>query len=153
MIWEQPIGIAAIPNNRYLGVEYFDDGDKVTEEVYTGEFLILAVDANGFLRGKVLLYEELEGQDFRPFVSNRGDVNDPWSDDGGDNDRYEIVNHITKDRIDRWIEHWEYIEEDEPIRRVLDVIYSHVYKNLYIDDEAKAYLEELKKKIDYKNGK
>ena len=64
----------------------------------------------------------------------------------------DIVNHITKGRIEKWIKTNEYFECDNPIKHVLDAIYSNVYKNLYIEDEAKAYLEALKKQINYKDG-
>lgn len=149
MIWEQPLGIAAIPNNRYLGVRDMSEDDVELEEVYTGEFLILALDSNSILRGKVLDYEELEFGNFQPFKSH-GYEEDLHTDD---NEYMDIVNHITKGRIKKWIKTNEYFECENPIKHVLDAIYSHVYKNLYIDDEAKAYLEELKTKIDYKNGK
>lgn len=144
--YSQPLGIAAVPNNRYLGVRYmwFDEDVKI-EEVYTGEFLVLACDSNGVVRGKVLDYDELEWDDFKPFVFHR-------DSDEEDNEYMNIVNHITKGRIEKWIETYEYEEVDNPIEKVLDAIYSHVYKNLNIDDEAKAYLETLKKQVNYKGG-
>lgn len=148
MIWEQPLGIAAIPNNRYLGVRDISEDDVELEEVYTGEFLILALDSNSILKGKVLDYEELEIGNFEPFKLH-GYEEDIHTDD---NEYMDIVNHITKGRIKKWIKTNEYLECENPIKYVLDAIYSHVYKNLHIDDEAKAYLETLKKKINYKGG-
>lgn len=148
MIWEQPLGIAAIPNNRYLGVRYMTEDNVRREEVYTGEFLILALDSDSVLRGKVLDYDELEWGGFKPFAFHYDE-----EDRNEDNEDMDIVNHVTKGRIEKWIETFEYEERDNPTGFVLDAIYSHVYKNLYIDDEAKAYLETLKKRINYKKGK
>lgn len=148
MIWEQPLGIAAIPNNRYLGVRDMSEGDVELEEVYTGEFLILALDSNSILRGKVLDYEELEIGNFQPFKLH-GFEEDIHTDD---NEYMGIVNHITTGKIKKWIKTNEYLECENPIKYVLDAIYSHVYKNLNIDNDAKAYLEALKKQINYKDG-
>lgn len=145
MIWEQPLGIAAIPNNRYLGIRYVTEDNIRREEVYTGEFLILALDSNSVLRGKVLDYDELECGYFKPFAFHLDSNED-------DNEDMDIVNHVTKDKIDMWIATYEDEEYDNPIELVLDAIYSHVYKNLHIDDEAEAYLKTLKKEINYKGG-
>lgn len=145
-MYDQPIGITSIPNNRYLGIRYmtFEDGIR-REEVYTGEYLILTVGTDGNLRGKVLDYFDLEIEAFKVF--------DCENDESQDSDEYTIVSEITKERIEGWVDTYEYEEVDNPIEMVLDAIYSHVYKNLFITEEAKAYLETLKKKINYKNGK
>ena len=147
-VFDNPIGIAAVPNSRYLGVrEMTFKGNITKEEVYSGDYLILALGDNGILKGYVLDYTELEMGQFTLFVDELRN----GSESKG------IVNLITKKRIEDWIETYTYTyaceELDNPIEGVLDVIYSHVYKNLNITPEAKAYLETLKKQINYKKGK
>lgn len=143
-IWEQPLGIAAIPNSRYLGVRKMTFEDNITrEEVYSGDYLILALGDNGVLKAYVLDYDELEMGQFTLFV----DEFRYGSESKG------IVSLITKKRIEAWIETYTHEELDNPIKEVLDVVYSHVYKNLNVTPEAKAYLETLKSQINYKNEK
>lgn len=143
-VFDNPIGITAIPNSRYLGVREMTFKDNITrEEVYSGDYLILALGDNGILKGYVLDYIELEMGQFTLFVDELRN----GSESKG------IVSLITKKRIEDWIETYTCEELDNPIEEVLDVIYSHVYKNLNITPEAKAYLETLKKQINYKKGK
>lgn len=151
MILNQPLGIAAIPNNLFLGVRYIPCEDGVTREaVYTGDFLILFADSDSVLHAKVLEYGAMLVNDFI-LMNNKPDTDLLVRRE--DNPEWDIVDRITKERIEKWIEYGEYFEDRFPVHNVLDAIYSHVHKNLYIDDEAKAYLETLKKKINYKNGK